>query len=257
MATGRTHYTRLPRVSRWYTFLDNSGAGEIPLVATANTQMENRNFPSTIIRGEDVFRSGDAQQDQPPLPSRYRRNLRRLSEHPQTSMEYVHLVSPNEDSSMAEDRKKINKLLHDLIPVRPIYEKTMCSYDTRLVSFEEAFIDEIIFWPDDFRQALARSGFYAVRISGEIMTCCFACGLGLKFWQKDAVPAIEHARHAPTCHFLRLSKSQEFIDRHTITQMVQRPKVRSVLRFIVFYFLINFCGLCYRRCCHHHAPGLM
>ncbi|CAL4107191.1 unnamed protein product, partial [Meganyctiphanes norvegica] len=33
---------------------------------------------------------------------------------------------------------------------------------------------------------------------------CFHCGNGIRNWQSDAVPSVEHARHFPQCSFVML-----------------------------------------------------
>ena len=44
-------------------------------------------------------------------------------------------------------------------------------------------------------------------------TICFSCDLGLKDWETDDDPWIEHAIHSPLCNFLKEVKGNEFIVR--------------------------------------------
>ncbi|KAL8560945.1 hypothetical protein ACOMHN_019929 [Nucella lapillus] len=41
---------------------------------------------------------------------------------------------------------------------------------------------------------------------------CFFCGIGLKSWEAEDVPAEVHARWRPTCEYLRLVKGDVFVD---------------------------------------------
>ncbi|XP_076445090.1 uncharacterized protein LOC143282997 isoform X2 [Babylonia areolata] len=41
---------------------------------------------------------------------------------------------------------------------------------------------------------------------------CFFCGIGLKSWESDDIPAEVHARWRPTCEYLRLVKGDVFVD---------------------------------------------
>ncbi|BFZ25247.1 hypothetical protein BsWGS_28286 [Bradybaena similaris] len=61
--------------------------------------------------------------------------------------------------------------------------------------------------PDD----LAAAGFFYAGYSDCVR--CFYCGLGLKFWRPEDIPAYQHARYRPHCQFNRLYKGQDYIDR--------------------------------------------
>jgi len=47
---------------------------------------------------------------------------------------------------------------------------------------------------------------------------CFYCGVGLKGWKPEDVPAELHARWRPTCQYLRLVKGGEFVDQVAAAQ---------------------------------------
>lgn len=41
---------------------------------------------------------------------------------------------------------------------------------------------------------------------------CFLCGTGLRNWDPEDEPWVEHARWAPECFYVRDNKGQEFIN---------------------------------------------
>jgi hypothetical protein len=57
---------------------------------------------------------------------------------------------------------------------------------------------------------LSEAGFY---YTGENdMVECFYCSLGVNGWDEEDHPWKAHAKYAPICHFLKLNKSQQFIE---------------------------------------------
>ncbi|XP_059176504.1 baculoviral IAP repeat-containing protein 2-like isoform X2 [Physella acuta] len=61
--------------------------------------------------------------------------------------------------------------------------------------------------PDD----LVAGGFFYAGYADCVR--CFYCGLGLKYWRPDDIPAYQHARFRPNCVYNRMYKGQEYIDR--------------------------------------------
>ncbi|CAG5129522.1 unnamed protein product [Candidula unifasciata] len=57
---------------------------------------------------------------------------------------------------------------------------------------------------------------------------CFYCGLGLKYWRPNDIPAYQHARYRPHCVYNRLYKGQDYIDR-----VQQDLQVRPLISYIV------------------------
>ncbi|KAK3601952.1 hypothetical protein CHS0354_002759 [Potamilus streckersoni] len=79
------------------------------------------------------------------------------------------------------------------------------AYSVRLASFAR--------WPTDIRQRpeqVADAGFYYTGLQDVVR--CFACDGGLKNWDPEDDPWIEHARWFSQCPFVRRIKGQEFID---------------------------------------------
>ncbi|XP_053398054.1 baculoviral IAP repeat-containing protein 7-like [Mercenaria mercenaria] len=58
-------------------------------------------------------------------------------------------------------------------------------------------------------EELSSAGFYAT--GSRDFVRCFYCGGGMKDWQKDDDPWIEHAKYFPDCDFLKLHVDEEFI----------------------------------------------
>merc|ERR1712212_369152 len=76
--------------------------------------------------------------------------------------------------------------------------------EARLRTFRE--------WPPALRQQpaeLADAGFYYIGCSDQVK--CFYCDGGLRNWQPEDAPWIEHARWFSKCVFVRLVKGDEFI----------------------------------------------
>ncbi|WAR08334.1 BIR7A-like protein [Mya arenaria] len=78
------------------------------------------------------------------------------------------------------------------------------TYEARMTSFKN--------WPEHFYQRphqLAEAGLYYTGIDDHVR--CFACDGGLRRWDPEDDPWIEHCRWFPTCHFAREQKGDEFI----------------------------------------------
>ncbi|KAL3883079.1 hypothetical protein ACJMK2_029372 [Sinanodonta woodiana] len=79
------------------------------------------------------------------------------------------------------------------------------AYSVRLALFDR--------WPSDVKQRpeqVADAGFYYTGLQDVVR--CFACDGGLKNWDPDDEPWVEHARWFPQCPFVKRIKGQEFID---------------------------------------------
>jgi len=68
-------------------------------------------------------------------------------------------------------------------------------------------------WPPALQQKplqLAEAGFYYIGLSDQVK--CFYCDGGLRNWQAEDIPWVEHARWFSKCVFVRLVKGDKFID---------------------------------------------
>ncbi len=78
--------------------------------------------------------------------------------------------------------------------------------DSRIDSFSE--------WPYHLQKPtplqLAEAGFYSCKLSDHVV--CFHCGQGLRNWEENDNPWIEHVRWYPDCGFIHLHLSKEEID---------------------------------------------
>ncbi|XP_067674754.1 uncharacterized protein [Haliotis asinina] len=92
----------------------------------------------------------------------------------------------------------------------PIYLDT----SRRLASF--------LLWPSDHCKKpaeLVEAGFFYAGFSDCVR--CFACGIGLKTWEKDDDPWVEHVRRRASCAYVRVTKGEAFIT-HTLGMEGQR-----------------------------------
>merc|ERR1719481_1070113 len=67
-------------------------------------------------------------------------------------------------------------------------------------------------WPPALKQQpaeLADAGFYYIGLSDQVK--CFYCDGGLRNWQSEDIPWVEHARWFSKCVFVRLVKGDDFI----------------------------------------------
>jgi len=93
-------------------------------------------------------------------------------------------------------------------PLHPNYATT----EARLRTFRE--------WPPALKQQpkeLADAGFYYIGLSDQVK--CFYCDGGLRNWQPEDVPWIEHSRWFSKCVFVRLVKGDEFVAK----ALLERP----------------------------------
>ena len=78
------------------------------------------------------------------------------------------------------------------------------SYQARLESYRE--------WPPGLKQTkerMAEAGLYYYGVSDQVK--CFYCDGGLREWQEDDDPWVEHAGWFTQCGFVRLVKGDQFI----------------------------------------------
>ncbi|XP_045195836.2 E3 ubiquitin-protein ligase XIAP-like [Mercenaria mercenaria] len=70
-------------------------------------------------------------------------------------------------------------------------------------------------------EELSNAGFYAT--GSRDFVRCFYCGGGMKDWQQDDDPWIEHARYFPDCDFLKLHADEEFIKKAQYMDAMESP----------------------------------
>lgn len=62
-------------------------------------------------------------------------------------------------------------------------------------------------------EEMAEGGFFhALSSNGNDCVRCFQCGIGLRNWDPEDDPWVEHARWSSKCSYLCLKKGQEFVD---------------------------------------------
>lgn len=84
------------------------------------------------------------------------------------------------------------------------HNPTYSTYESRLKSFETWTKHEV-----QSPQKLAEAGFYYTKCNDN--TICFHCGGGLKNWEVDDDPWVEHAKWFSKCGFVNLQKGRKFI----------------------------------------------
>uniref|UniRef100_A0AAV2ML68 RING-type E3 ubiquitin transferase n=1 Tax=Knipowitschia caucasica TaxID=637954 RepID=A0AAV2ML68_KNICA len=73
-------------------------------------------------------------------------------------------------------------------------------------------------------ERLAQAGFYSTGTGDRVL--CFSCKGGLKGWQPEEDPWVEHAKHFPGCSFLLSEKGQEFINNIQLQSSAANVEVR-------------------------------
>ena len=82
----------------------------------------------------------------------------------------------------------------------------LASEAARLATFQD--------WPPGLRQKkeeMAAAGLFYIGLSDQVK--CFYCDGGLKEWQAEDDPWVEHAGWFHECEFIKLVKGEEFIER--------------------------------------------
>ncbi|XP_046450026.1 baculoviral IAP repeat-containing protein 7-B-like isoform X2 [Daphnia pulex] len=93
--------------------------------------------------------------------------------------------------------------------------------DARLKSYNN--------WPSHLKQtprAMALSGFFHLGTNDHVN--CFHCGSGLRNWEPEDDPWLEHARWFPQCRFVMLMKGEQYIKEAT-ESMSNHPKAKPSL----------------------------
>lgn len=105
----------------------------------------------------------------------------------------------------------------------PVHANYDC-LQARIKSFEKYD------WSPQIEQTphqLAEAGFFYTGYGDA--TICFYCHCGLKKWLKNDNPFTEHAKHSPTCHYLKVVKGEAFINQ-VRTRMASQPACFAEIR---------------------------
>lgn len=90
-------------------------------------------------------------------------------------------------------------------PHRSMKYPNMCITQSRFMTFSS--------WTNTNTadvESLVNAGFFYT--GNEDHVRCFDCGIGLRSWEPEDDPMVEHARWSPSCRFIIETKGQEFID---------------------------------------------
>jgi len=179
-------------------------------------------FPlCSFVQGQDVgnvpigssSQEGGVEQVAPPSPGHDETGLRWNSNHtePNTTPE-----KGNPRCTMMGANPESIGILKHAGPLHPQY----ATLEARLRTFRE--------WPPALRQQpkeLADAGFYYIGLSDQVK--CFYCDGGLRNWQTEDVPWVEHARWFSRCVFVRLVKGDEYVKKC----LVERPPEKAGMSF--------------------------
>lgn len=116
-------------------------------------------------------------------------------------------ITQVENKNLNKTTNNANDLLFEKFGIsqqKPKYAK-YAVFDIRVSSYR-GFPTEVSQTPE----SLAKAGFF---FSGkDDVVFCFFCGQGLKSWEPNDDPWIEHARWAPKCHYLLNIKGVDFVN---------------------------------------------
>merc|ERR1719322_2022271 len=118
-------------------------------------------------------------------------------------------------SMMGSNPESIGILKHSG-PLHPQH----ATLEARLRTFRER--------PPALRQQpkeLSDAGFYYIGLSDQVK--CFYCDGGLRNWQPEDVPWVEHARWFSRCVFVRLVKGDEYVQKC----LLERPPEKAGISF--------------------------
>ncbi|XP_062587163.1 putative inhibitor of apoptosis [Saccostrea cucullata] len=89
----------------------------------------------------------------------------------------------------------------------------------------QARIQTFISWPIKVQaKTLAEAGFFSIQVEDSVR--CFQCGVGLRNWDPEDDPWVEHARWKPSCPFVVNNTSAEFIAQ--VQEAVRREEADTV-----------------------------
>lgn len=110
-------------------------------------------------------------------------------------------------------------------------------------------------WPKSIRQKpreLAEAGFFYTG-QGD-MVICFSCGLGLRDWDIDDNPIVEHAKYTTDCMYLNLVKGTTFVENVKEEQIKAASSIKTVIRSPSHYgqeeneiSMDSVCKICYAK----------
>lgn len=73
-----------------------------------------------------------------------------------------------------------------------------------------------VFWDSDHYRYIYKCIYilkiFIYKIGNQDFVRCFHCGIGLRNWEEDDDPYVEHCRWSPNCQYMKLKKGQAFID---------------------------------------------
>lgn len=101
-------------------------------------------------------------------------------------------------------------------PLNPVSEFTSLSRpDPKYAdySLKQKRVESYRNWPPSAKQKpenLVDAGFFYTGQADSVR--CYLCGTGLRNWDPEDEPWVEHARWAPECFYVRDNKGQEFIN---------------------------------------------
>lgn len=111
-----------------------------------------------------------------------------------------------------------HSILQQSPPRYPLY----LTYSARKASYKD--------WPVNLKTAeeMADGGFFhATSSNGNDCVRCFQCGIGLRNWDPEDDPWVEHARWSSKCCYLREKKGQAFVD--LVQKAVRQAQIEEAL----------------------------
>jgi len=146
-----------------------------------------------FVQGQEVGNVPLGEEEPPASPGHDETGLRWSGGHTEPN------TTPEKGTVMGSNPEAIGILKH-AGPLHPQY----ATLEARLRTFRE--------WPPALRQQpkeLADAGFYYIGLSDQVK--CFYCDGGLRNWQPEDMPWVEHARWFSRCVFVRLVKGDEYV----------------------------------------------
>lgn len=74
-------------------------------------------------------------------------------------------------------------------------------------------------------ELMSEAGFFGIRDHDFVR--CFHCGIGLRNWEEDDDPYVEHCRWSPNCQYMKIKKGQAFID--AVQEAVRKVQLEEAL----------------------------
>ncbi|KAK3097298.1 hypothetical protein FSP39_008479 [Pinctada imbricata] len=144
------------------------------------------------------------------LPDTFRGNSSQIQGHTRTNLNITDLELDSVNQTQSDSGQSSSNILRP--PLGSGAPPTTRSPKYPQYSVQAARLSTFRNWPTGLNQQpeqLAEAGFYYFGVADSVR--CFFCAVGLRNWDPEDDPFVEHARWSPKCAYLLEKKGAEFV----------------------------------------------